>query len=79
MLVAFMGIAIGNNSKILIGSSANATVQNSVALGKDSVAGGNIFGGTAHEAAFKNDNGVSENKQFKAGLANNSLWCCFCW
>ena len=51
----------------------NATVQNSVALGKDSVAGGNIFGGTAHEAAFQNDNGVSENKQFKAGLANNSL------
>ena len=47
--------------------------KNSVALGKDSVAGGNIFGGTAHEAAFKNDNGVSENKQFKAGLANNSL------
>ncbi len=42
-------------------------------LGKDSVAGGNIFGGTAYEAAFKNDNGVSENKQFKAGLANNSL------
>ena len=58
---------------IAIGSSANATVQNSVALGKDSVAGSNVFGGTAHEAAFKNDNGVSENKQFKAGLANNSL------
>ena len=48
-------------------------MPNSVALGKDSVAGGNVFGGTAHEAAFKNDNGVSENKQFKAGLANNSL------
>ena len=58
---------------VAIGSSANATVQNSVALGKDSVAAGNVFGGTAHEAAFKNDNGVSENKQFKAGLANNSL------
>ena len=58
---------------VAIGSSANATVQNSVALGKDSVAGSNVFGGTAHEAAFKNDNGVSENKQFKAGLANNSL------
>lgn len=58
---------------IAIGSSANATVQNSVALGKDSVAAGNVFGGTAHEAAFKNDDGVSENKQFKAGLANNSL------
>ena len=58
---------------VAIGSSANATVQNSVALGKDSVAAGNVFGGTAHEAAFKNDDGVSENKQFKAGLANNSL------
>lgn len=58
---------------VAIGSSANATVQNSVALGKDSVAGSNVFGGAAHEAAFKNDNGVSENKQFKAGLANNSL------
>ena len=72
-------IAIGKGAAgsaadgVAIGSSANATVQNSVALGKDSVAGGNFFGGTAHEAAFKNDNGVSENKQFKAGLANNSL------
>ena len=64
---------------VAIGSSANATVQNSVALGKDSVAGGNVFGETAHEAAFKNDTGVSENKQFKAGLANNSLRCCFSW
>ena len=72
-------IAIGKDAvgtaadSVAIGSSANATVQNSVALGKDSVAGSNVFGGTAHEAAFKNDNGVSENKQFKAGLANNSL------
>ncbi|WP_302129554.1 YadA-like family protein [uncultured Haemophilus sp.] len=72
-------IAIGKGAAgsaadgVAIGSSANATVQNSVALGKDSVAAGNVFGGTAHEAAFKNDNGVSENKQFKAGLANNSL------
>ena len=72
-------IAIGKGAAgsaadgVAIGSSANATVQNSVALGKDSVASGNVFGGTAHEAAFKNDNGVSENKQFKAGLANNSL------
>ena len=72
-------IAIGKGAMgtaadgVAIGSSANATVRNSVALGKDSVAAGNVFGGTAHEAAFKNDNGVSENKQFKAGLANNSL------
>ena len=72
-------IAIGKGAAgsaadgVAIGSLANATVQNSVALGKDSVAAGNVFGGTAHEAAFKNDNGVSENKQFKAGLANNSL------
>ena len=72
-------IAIGKDAvgtaadSVAIGSSANATVQNSVALGKDSVAGSNVFGGTAHEAAFKNDNGVSENKQFKAGLANSSL------
>ena len=72
-------IAIGKGAvgtaadAVAIGSSANATVQNSVALGKDSVAGVNVFGGTAHEAAFKNDNGVSENKKFKAGLANNSL------
>ncbi|QOR06210.1 YadA-like family protein [Haemophilus parainfluenzae] len=72
-------IAIGKGAAgsaadgVAIGSSANATVQNSVALGKYSVAGGNVFGGTAHEAAFKNDTGVSENKQFKAGLANNSL------
>ena len=72
-------IAIGKGAvgtaadAVAIGSSANATVQNSVALGKDSVAGGNVFGETAHEAAFKNDTGVSENKQFKAGQANNSL------
>ena len=72
------GVAIGTlassaNAGVAVGIGAEAMVENSVALGMDSVASVNVFGGAAHEAAFKNDNGVSENKQFKAGLANNSL------
>lgn len=77
-LSADKGVAIGNLSTsadagVAVGIGAEAMVENSVALGMDSVASVNVFGGAAHEAAFKNDNGVSENKQFKAGLANNSL------